>query len=637
MFDPETSENLEQGPEPRPFRLEGAEREAAMKGAVPRYVNAFLVAGEGSLPQEKSLVMRREYTLRVNIGQYDSKSIVRNAIRRPWPGEYLPQSVDGHWLQIVASSDDFKIHPQVRRMFLPLHGQAWACDCPSSARHRCKKATRRGEVDFTILSPARPRRATLRLTVYYELNAIQSLLVTANVGRKGGVHCSIDFSLTAHLAGIGELRPRALNIVTNDSPTGSHSLHVNSRDQEPFICTLSDDEIGTSVSSAREYLLGAHIETGRKERLAYGSRNEKPRDAFIDDLRRLASIGWDLLTGAFPYVDKRDRLIATLREASAKEKGEAVIQIARSYGSTLAFPWYLVYDIPFSAGAPPIYCPYLTTWDPESSKPEELEPRCPQVDSHDENVLCPYGFWGFAHIIELLPFVDVELPHCDSIRTQPSDAPIAVAIGVSPDLDDDLTKEHMSGLETLYGGFTPASTSVDILKALGDDMDIAYFYCHGETEYRPDNEPIGPLLRFRKGDFIRPGDIYAKSSKRGAWPKDHWQRTRPLVFINGCHTTDLRPEILSNFVKAFVGSRAAGVIGTEVSIHQQVANEAAQELLRRIRVDQGTVGQAIQQMRRVLLAKGNVMGLAYNAYCFEGLSVQPRKGATEGGTGDREF
>jgi hypothetical protein len=82
---------------------------------------------------------------------------------------------------------------------------------------------------------------------------------------------------------------------------------------------------------------------------------------------------------------------------------------------------------------------------------------------------------------------------------------------------------------------------------------------------------------------------------------------------------------------AFVGSRAAGVIGTEVSMHQQVANEAAQELLRGMRADRATVGRALQQMRRALLAKGNVMGLAYNAYCSEGLSLQPTETNLEEG------
>jgi hypothetical protein len=65
------------------------------------------------------------------------------------------------------------------------------------------------------------------------------------------------------------------------------------------------------------------------------------------------------------------------------------------------------------------------------------------------------------------------------------------------------------------------------------------------------------------------------------------------------------------------------VIGTEVSIHQQIANDAAQEFFRQIRGVNATVGSSIQRMRRALLAKGNVLGLAYTAYCVESLAVQP--------------
>ena len=76
-------------------------------------------------------------------------------------------------------------------------------------------------------------------------------------------------------------------------------------------------------------------------------------------------------------------------------------------------------------------------------------------------------------------------------------------------------------------------------------------------------------------------------------------------------------------MRAFVAAGASGVIGTEVAISQPVAGEAAQELLAALRLDDASVGSALQHMRRALVAKGNVMGLAYNAYCSVDLSVQP--------------
>jgi len=45
-----------------------------------------------------------------------------------------------------------------------------------------------------------------------------------------------------------------------------------------------------------------------------------------------------------------------------------------------------------------------------------------------------------------------------------------------------------------------------------------------------------------------------------------WRTARPLVFINGCHTTALEPRRALELVSAFVvDAFASGVIGTEIS------------------------------------------------------------------------
>ena len=92
------------------------------------------------------------------------------------------------------------------------------------------------------------------------------------------------------------------------------------------------------------------------------------------------------------------------------------------------------------------------------------------------------------------------------------------------------------------------------------------------------------------------------------------------MFINGCHTAEITPRTLVQFVDAFADVYAAGVIGTETTIHQQVANEMAEEFWRRLRGG-ATVGRALQDGRMRLLRKGNVMGLAYTAYCSVDLHI----------------
>src|SRR5262249_12113260 len=86
------------------------------------------------------------------------------------------------------------------------------------------------------------------------------------------------------------------------------------------------------------------------------------------------------------------------------------------------------------------------------------------------------------------------------------------------------------------------------------------------------------------------------------WSRTHWTTTSPLVIINGCHTTDMTPGALTMFVDAFVNAYASGVIGTETTIHEDVASEAAELLL--LHLCNGTtddtglpVGEAIRRMR----------------------------------------
>jgi hypothetical protein len=93
-----------------------------------------------------------------------------------------------------------------------------------------------------------------------------------------------------------------------------------------------------------------------------------------------------------------------------------------------------------------------------------------------------------------------------------------------------------------------------------------------------------------------------------------------LVFINGCHTAEITPRTLVQFVDAFAGVFAAGVIGTEIAVHQQVAGEAAEEFWRRLQAG-ASVGEALRGMRVHLLRKNNLIGLAYTAYCSADLRL----------------
>src|SRR6185436_3290537 len=96
---------------------------------------------------------------------------------------------------------------------------------------------------------------------------------------------------------------------------------------------------------------------------------------------------------------------------------------------------------------------------------------------------------------------------------------------------------------------------------------------------------------------------------------------RPLVFINGCHTAQLQPGVVLNFVSAFSDLGASGVIGTEVSVRADMAMAIAEAILSRLGNGM-QVGQSVREMRWEMLNRGNLLGLAYTPYSLANLHIE---------------
>jgi hypothetical protein len=426
----------------------------------------------------------------------------------------------------------------------------------------------------------------------------------------------------AGLAKLNVLRARPLSIVINDDAVGTHAIAFNGDSDDVVAFHLSEGQLGDAIGAVRAALRDVHLEEygGRLEgriqlRNRYDSRNAKTRIEFRADLRRLAPLGrdlWEVLFAAKPE-RRRQLLQGVLRDP-------AVIQVARTGHSTFVFPWALVYDIPLEPGNPSAwaYCSVVDEWDPHDEPPEEASDRCPYEAGHRLNVLCPFGFWGVHHVIE-------QPPSMPSGRTLPVtvkvDAPPPhIVVGLSQTLDFRLTAAHMDRLEQCLQGysFERAETRAKVQSGLSDPgLEFVYFYCHGARSDIAGAAPQ-PCLEVGNGERLTPSDIGAWFD--ALWPADHWRVTSPLVFINGCHTAEITPRTLVQFVDAFAGVFAAGVIGTEIAVHQQVAGEAAEEFWRRLQAG-ASVGEALRGMRVHLLRKNNLIGLAYTAYCSADLRL----------------
>jgi hypothetical protein len=140
--------------------------------------------------------------------------------------------------------------------------------------------------------------------------------------------------------------------------------------------------------------------------------------------------------------------------------------------------------------------------------------------------------------------------------------------------------------------------------------EIVYFYCHG-----------GVLEDI---PFIQVGATDERGITRDLLRREsiEWSSPRPLVFINGCHTTALEPEKAIEFVSALVeNARASGVIGTEITVFEPLASAFAEACLRGF-LDGELIGTAVRDARLTLLAAGNPLGLAYIPFVTASLRLR---------------
>ena len=95
----------------------------------------------------------------------------------------------------------------------------------------------------------------------------------------------------------------------------------------------------------------------------------------------------------------------------------------------------------------------------------------------------------------------------------------------------------------------------------------------------------------------------------------------PLVVLNGCHTAKYDPATLLSFVHRFGALGAAGVIGTEVPIHEVLGDAFGRFLFARL-LEGEPVGKIVYDFRWELLRKRNLLGLVYVPYCYASLRIE---------------
>jgi hypothetical protein len=281
------------------------------------------------------------------------------------------------------------------------------------------------------------------------------------------------------------------------------------------------------------------------------------------------------------------------------------------------------------------FCQIVDEWSDDGIRRRPAERRaedwpgkvCPYSnrESHQKNIFCPYGFWGLKQIIE---------QPLSALRNlngslQPGDTPgdlhygssLDMAVGVTDDLPPSERTNHLRRLGAIkpirFNPPIPATDFYEVRDMLRAPM-VVYFLCHGEY----DRDKRRPYLSIGTRDNDDVHKIYPNTLQDWASGQDldtqEWKKRRPLIFINGCHTADLVPGEVLNFVTPFSDSGASGVIGTEINILLPVAAEISESLFRKFSSGV-SIGEALQQIRWELANRGNLLGLAYTIYCLASL------------------
>jgi hypothetical protein len=479
-------------------------------------------------------------------------------------------------------------------------------------------ARRKRRLFFPVRTPSHSGHYRLRCNIYCEGVLVQSRLVRARVMRSprespAAVRTQLEYTLSRAIrpAQLASFAPHKLSLMLNGDD-GTHQLRVFADDGKLRVKTdpsFDASELTTLIDNARAALRqvawGDINEWRKGKEFRYGASKRIELDRLRPDLARLAIEGYNI----YRAITRTLRASRSLQEKSFADlmAEPGYVQLASQKGSMLV-PLSVVYDYsPFDDTADLAdysLCDVFLQAIEEGAPLEELsclDGRCPHRG--EDLVVCPSGFWGFRHYLGLPLSATVDVPPVLGPKGMRS-----LVFGSATGLDQ--VAAHEAVLKAYATSFASGHSRRELLRLLADTpAQIVYLYCHGGLDR---TRPF-LLVGAGKDGPMTPAYLYDRVQ---------WSEWRPLVFINGCHTTAVRPDQAFELVSAFVeDANAAGVIGTEITVVESIARAFGEEFIRRFTSGSETVGKAVRNTRLKLLEQGNPLGLVYIPFVLAGLAI----------------
>ena len=410
------------------------------------------------------------------------------------------------------------------------------------------------------------------------------------------------------------MQPHRLSLMLNDNGDGTHGFRFLGEQEFKNEASFDGNELQDLIDQTRGALrLAAWGDDDPWKDQTYRYEGQLDQDRLRKDLIRFAIRGYRFYDAVI------NRLSGDAREAeklAALMRESGLVQIASKESTRLVLPAAMIYDYAFDTNADSaLYtlCPDFLAAVTNPTPLEEVpcfKSSCPHATREDnETLICPSGFWGYRHAIGM-PLSVATAPDAPSVIAAPGGP--QVAVGVSTDANFVMRADHERALQGLRAGLDwnyadTRQTTLELLKTTRSH--VIYFYCHGGIANDVPYIQVGPVTeRGITRDTLR-------------YKKIRWNEPRPLVFINGCHTTALEPEEALEFVSALVeNTGASGVIGTEITIFEPLATQFAKHCLDRF-LDGAPVGAAVRSARLALLKDGNPLGLVYLPFAMADLRL----------------
>ncbi len=644
-------------------------RTAARK--IEDYVNLGFVDKrdpDGRLDKKETLESGKSYLFFLEVGEKQEGSIADPTIRLGT--EFLPAEAKLK-VALFAFEDGLKIVEGQDVGELQLKdGAVTVSEQPMKARALPRSNKLGTRLFFPVKVPPRPGVFRLRCSIYCEQNLVQSHLISVVaqstrqkvnaaffkkeralftddsplLKSQKALYSNADFVLSRTLNPATMPRtPHRLSLMFNSNGSGTHGFFFGRDGKEIYKrnASFTEGQLGSLINAARRAMHKASWGQPDPWDRDKGWQYRYEKETFdlgqlAKDLARLAVDGTDLyagITGKLATdIDWLARLMA--------EPG--VVQIALKQSAAHVFPAALIYDYPFDSQQFPIETTdYKLCQTFEAALRDKLpledcvcfKGKCWLMAEHNKSqedltadigpYVCPSGFWGYRHSLgfplTIEPFDGDAEGSGGAPAQKAADAPEEMVVGdvfeavagVSTDFDVKRRLEHEKVLEGLRAptNWQRVEARMDFLRLLKKvKPHLIYFYCHGGVKGN-----AMPYIQIGKTDNIDTTNILREVPM--------WDTPRPLIFINGCHTTAVTPEVALNFVEFFVQRKqASGVIGTEITIFEPLARDFAEDCLRRF-LGGVPIGEAVRGARLALLKRGNPLGLVYIPFVNAGLRL----------------